>query len=163
MNYSKIEFCDSVNGPGLRTTLFVSGCTHCCPNCHNKSTWNFKAGQEFTQETIDEIIESVGNPYIAGLSLSGGDPFHPRNTPTVLSLVKQFRLTFGKSKTIWAWTGYLLEELQERGMEYQTDLLLDGVDVLIDGPYIEALKDPSLQWRGSSNQRIINLKSCWTE
>jgi anaerobic ribonucleoside-triphosphate reductase activating protein len=154
MNHSKIEYCDCSNGVGVRTTLFVSGCTSMCLGCHNKSTWNFKAGQEFTQETIDKILDSIDNEYVSGLTLSGGDPLHPKNIPDVWELVIQFRSKFGNIKNIWCWTGYLLEDLQSRSCE-QTDDILLSIDVLVDGKFVEALKDPSLQWRGSSNQRVL--------
>lgn len=154
MYYSKIEFCDCSNGIGVRTTIFVSGCTHACSNCHNQSTWNFKAGQEFTQETIAKILGSIDNDYVAGLTLSGGDPLHPKNIPAISSLVSQFRQHFGNTKDIWSWTGYTLEQLQER-LCPSTKYLLSEVDVLIDGPFVEELKDVSLKWRGSSNQRVL--------
>jgi anaerobic ribonucleoside-triphosphate reductase activating protein len=156
MHYSKIERADTQNGIGIRTTLFVSGCTHCCPNCHNKSTWNFKAGQKLTQEVIDKILASIDNDYVDGLTLSGGDPLHPKNTPSVANLVSQFRRRFGDTKNIWCWTGYLLEDLKARTDPY-TAYVLSEISVLVDGPFMEALKDPSLKWRGSSNQRVIHL------
>lgn len=157
MNYSKIEFADCSNGTGVRTTLFVSGCTHCCPSCHNKSTWNFKAGQEFTQETINKILDSIDNDYVAGLTLSGGDPLNPKNLADVWELVIQFRSKFGNTKNLWIWTGYTLEQLQSRvgyGYSQTSDILL-CTDVLVDGKFVESLKDPSLQWCGSSNQRVL--------
>lgn len=157
MHYSKIEYCDVVNGQGARTTLFVSGCTHCCSGCHNKSTWNFKAGQEFTQETIDKILNSIDNDYVSGLTLSGGDPLNPKNLADVWELVIQFRYKFGNTKSIWCWTGYVLEDLQARNCQQTNDILL-SIDVLVDGPFVESLKDPSLVWRGSSNQRVIPLR-----
>lgn len=158
MNYSKLEHCSVVNGPGIRTTIFVSGCRLNCPGCFNKVAQSFKAGQEFTQETIDNILESIDNEYVSGLSILGGEPFDVLNIPDVWELVIQFRSKFGNTKNLWMWTGYLIEDLQARGCEKTTDILL-LTDVLVDGPFVETLKDPSLAWRGSSNQRVIPLRS----
>lgn len=154
MHYSKIEYCDCSNGIGVRTTIFVSGCIHACHNCHNKTTWNFKAGQEFTQQTIGKVLDSIDNGHVSGLTLSGGDPLHPKNIPDVWELVIQFRSKFGNTKSLWCWTGYTLEQLQER-LCPSTKYLLSEIDVLIDGPFIEELKDASLKWKGSSNQRVL--------
>ncbi len=154
MHYSKIDKCSLVDGVGIRTTLFVSGCTHNCPSCHNHEAQNFRFGRGFTQDTIKEILQECSNEYCAGLSLSGGDPLHPKNVPDVLELVQEFREVFGDGKNVWCWTGYTLEHLQAR-KDWVTSLLLSSIDVLVDGPFIEALKDPSLKFRGSSNQRIL--------
>lgn len=157
MNYSKIEFADTQNGAGIRTTLFVSGCRLNCKGCFNKVAQDFRFGQEFTKEAVDELLTSIDNEYVKGLSLLGGECFDPKNIPTISSLVSQFRQCFGNTKDIWCWTGYTLEQLQER-LCPSTKYLLSEIDVLIDGPFVEELKDLSLKWRGSRNQRVIYLK-----
>lgn len=155
MNYAKIEKCDVVNGPGIRTTLFVSGCTHACPSCHNKEAQNFRFGQKFTQQTLEELLEVCSDEFCSGLTLSGGDPLHPTNILDVAHIVKAFRYRFGNTKNIWCWTGYTLEGLRNR-CDFAVSYLLENIDVLVDGPFVEALKDPALKWRGSSNQRILH-------
>ena len=154
MNYAKIDKCDTANGEGVRVSLFVSGCSINCPGCFNKPAQDFKFGKEFSQDTLDEILNLCESPYISGLSLLGGDPLHPKNVPTISSLVKAFRQRFRDTKTIWCWTGYTLEQLKERG-DPSISYILDNIDVLVDGPFVESLKDPSLSWRGSSNQRVL--------
>ena len=154
MNFSKVEVCDLINGSGIRTTLFVSGCDLGCKGCFNVAAKNFKAGQEFTQETIDNILHQTDNPYCAGLSILGGEPLHRKNIETVLDLVTQFRERFGDSKSIWVWSGYALDELRGRS-SFVVDNLLESIDVLVDGRFVESLKDPTLEFRGSSNQRIL--------
>lgn len=155
MYYSKIEYCDCSNGVGARVTLFVSGCRIGCKGCFNKAAQNFKFGQEFTQEIINKILDSIDNEYVAGLSILGGEPFDTKNVCTVYELVRQFRQRFGNTKNIWCWTGYLLEDLQARD-DLATQHLLAQIDVLVDGPFAETLKDPALVWRGSSNQRVLH-------
>lgn len=154
MNYHKYYPVDVVNGPGTRCSLFVSGCIHKCKGCYNSSTWKPDSGIPFTQEVEDQIIadlKSVKIP-LRGISLSGGDPLYPENLPTILKLLKRIRKECAE-KDVWAWTGYLLEELDEQQAE-----VIQYVDVLIDGKFVEALKDANLVWYGSSNQRIHYLR-----
>lgn len=150
MNYHKYYPIDVVNGVGTRCTLFVAGCIHQCRGCYNKSTWSPDSGILFTQEMEDQIIQDLNDSKIKrrGLSLSGGDPLHPANVDTILRLVKRVKEEC-PGKTIWMWTGYLLTDLNEIQRN-----IVSHIDVLIDGKFEEILKDPSLEWRGSSNQII---------
>lgn len=154
MNYHQYYPVDVVNGPGTRCTLFVSGCVHECKGCYNKSTWRLNSGMPFTQEMEDRIIADLNDTRIKrqGLSLSGGDPLHPQNVPAILKLVERVRSEC-PGKDIWIWTGYLLSELTEQQMK-----VVNQINVLIDGKFVLALKDPSLLWRGSSNQVIHYLR-----
>ncbi|AKJ41115.1 anaerobic ribonucleoside-triphosphate reductase-activating protein [Pragia fontium] len=154
MNIHQYYPIDVVNGPGTRCTLFVSGCVHQCDGCYNKSTWRLNSGVLFTEEMEDRIIADLNDCRIPrqGLSLSGGDPLHPQNVPSILKLVKRVRDEC-KGKDIWIWTGYLLSELTAQ----QRDVV-DLVNVLIDGKFIKELADPSLLWRGSSNQVVHKLR-----
>lgn len=146
MNYDRYYTCDVVNGEGLRVTLFVTGCAHACPGCYNSSTWNRLAGQAFTEEVRDRVLELCADH--DGLSLSGGDPLLPANREAVTDLCRRFKLRY-PDKDIWMWTGYLYEEVRDLPV-------LRDVDVLIDGPYRQEL--PTTQpWRGSDNQRLIRL------
>lgn len=150
MRYNQYYPIDVLNGPGTRCTLFVSGCEHQCRGCYNQSTWSLDSGVPFTQELSDRIIADLQDTRIKrrGLSLSGGDPLHPANLADVLALVKRVR-TECPGKDIWCWTGYTLETLTPEQQE-----VVDQVDALIDGKFVEELKDPSLVWHGSSNQRV---------
>ena len=150
MNYIKIRNIDISNGPGISVTLFCSGCTHNCPGCHNPGTQSFNAGKHFTEETIQLILDLCKPDYISHLALTGGDPCHPNNWPTIKELAKEFKKAYPQ-KTIWLWTGYLLEEVFE-------DLIDSEIDVIVDGRFVEELKDLRLKYRGSSNQRVIDLK-----
>ncbi len=154
MNYHQYHPIDVVNGPGTRCTLFVSGCEHHCKGCYNQSTWSLRSGHPYTQELEDRIIADLNDERIPrrGLSLSGGDPLHPANVSAVLQLVKRVKQEC-LGKDIWLWTGYLLSELSEEQKH-----VVEHVDVLIDGKFEQALADPSLDWRGSSNQVIHYLK-----
>ncbi|MGF1725590.1 anaerobic ribonucleoside-triphosphate reductase-activating protein [Photobacterium nomapromontoriensis] len=154
MNYHNYYPVDVVNGPGTRCTLFVSGCIHQCRGCYNQSTWNLDAGHTFTQAMEDQIIADLNDNRIKrrGLSLSGGDPLHPANLPSVLALVKRVRQECA-GKDIWLWSGYQLEALTDSQRE-----VIDYVDVLVDGKFEKDLHDPELLWRGSSNQVIHYLK-----
>ena len=147
MNYSAIKKTDIANGPGVRVSLFVSGCRNHCPGCFNPETWDFRYGQPYTAETEADILAALAHPWIAGLSLLGGDPFEPENERALIPLARRVRET---GKTVWCWTGYLYEQL--RGRE-----LLRYLDVLVDGPFIAAEKDISLPYAGSRNQRVIDL------
>ncbi|PNH83423.1 anaerobic ribonucleoside-triphosphate reductase-activating protein [Vibrio diazotrophicus] len=155
MNYHQYHPIDVVNGPGTRCTLFVSGCEHNCKGCYNQSTWSLRSGHPYTQDLEDRIIADLNDTRIPkrGLSLSGGDPLHPQNVSAILHLVKRVKQEC-TDKDIWLWTGYLLSELSEAQKQ-----VLEYIDVLIDGKFIKDLADPSLDWRGSSNQVIHYLKS----
>ena len=158
MNYSAIRTCDIADGPGVRVSLFVSGCTHCCKGCFNESTWDFAAGKPFTEETESRIFEACAPSHIAGLSLLGGEPFEPENQRALLPFLHKFRERFPQ-KDIWAWTGcvYERELLKESPWRCEvTDEMLSLIDVIVDGPFVESLKDISLRFRGSSNQRILD-------
>ena len=154
MNYSQYYPIDVVNGPGTRATLFVSGCIHQCKGCYNQATWSPSYGHPFTDIMQDQVILDLNDKRIKrrGLSLSGGDPLHPANLDAVLKLVKRVREEC-KGKDIWLWTGYLIDELSEEQQQ-----VVDLIDVVVDGKFEKDLADPSLEWRGSSNQVIHYLK-----
>lgn len=149
MKYGKINKTDIANGPGVRVSLFVSGCRNHCKGCFNPETWDFNYGEPFTEQTIGEILDALKPGYISGLSILGGDPFEPENIFSIMDLCYEVRRLY-PDKTIWIYTGYLYEDLRDRA-------LLQYIDVLVDGPFIEAQKNLSLQFRGSSNQRIIDV------
>ena len=160
MNYGNIKNVDIANGEGVRVSLFVSGCTHHCKNCFNPETWDFCYGKPFTKEVEDSIIKMLEPDYIKGLTLLGGEPLEPQNQEALLPFIKRIREHFGDKKSIWCYTGFLFDkDLQNNGRVHRecTDELLKNFDVLVDGPFIEDLKNISLKFRGSSNQRIINL------
>lgn len=150
MNYGKIKPVDVANGEGVRVSLFVSGCPHHCKGCFNAELWNYDAGEPFTFQTIEDIIHSCLRPYISGLSLLGGEPLDPKNIQRVTDLCALFKRTFPK-KTIWCYTGYQWEDVKHLH-------IMKYIDVLVDGQFVEALKDPRLKFRGSANQRIIDVK-----
>lgn len=159
MNYAVIKKNDIANGPGVRVSLFVSGCRHHCKNCFNEEAWDFSYGTPFTDETIDEILCALAPDYVAGLSLLGGEPFEPENQEDVLRLAQQTRQRYPQ-KTIWCYTGFTLEKdlLSGRvGSPKIVHELLSCLNVLVDGKFAEALKDPGLLFRGSSNQNIIDV------
>ncbi len=158
MNYATIKNCDIANGPGVRVSLFVSGCTHHCPGCFNEVAWDFGYGEPFTQDTINSILSMLAPDYIRGLTLLGGEPFEPQNQGPVLTLVRQVREKYPE-KTIWAFSGYLYEKISSGtlGDWDTTKQLLSNLDVLVDGPFIEAKKNLALRFRGSENQRLIDL------
>lgn len=160
MNYCNIKDCDIADGPGVRVTLFVSGCTNHCEGCFQPETWNFNYGDEFTKEVEDRLLKLLEPHYIAGLTLLGGDPFEPSNQIALLPFVRRVRSTFPE-KSIWAYSGFTYEELKHEGSHPRceaTDELLGLLDVLVDGRFVEAKKDLRLRFRGSSNQRIIDIK-----
>lgn len=160
MNYGAIKKTDVANGEGVRVSLFVSGCTHHCKNCFNPETWNFCYGKPFTQETEDEIIEALKPNYIKGLTLLGGEPMEPQNQERLLPLLKRVKKEFGDSKNVWCYTGYTLEDdllSPSRARCEHTDELLKHIDTLVDGEFVEELKNLMLKFRGSSNQRVINV------
>ncbi len=160
MNYCAIKKSDVANGPGMRVTLFVSGCTNHCPGCFQPETWDFDYGQPFTKETEDRLIELLRPSYVSGLTLLGGDPFEPQNQRALLPFLRRVKAELPK-KTIWAFTGFVLEkELLADGSHPRcevTDHMLGLIDVLVDGRFIEAQKDVTLRFRGSRNQRLIDL------
>ena len=167
MNYAQIKYCDIANGVGVRTTLFVSGCRLGCPNCFNQVAWDFAAGQPFTREVEDAIIESLSTPYVAGLSVLGGEPMEPENQQGLVGFLERVREEFprdvagaGTPKTIWMYSGHTWEQLAPGGawnLGDVTDRILDTLDVLVDGPFVQAQHDITLRFRGSANQRIIDV------
>lgn len=159
MYYATIKKYDVANGPGVRVSLFVSGCTHHCKNCFNSVAWDFKYGNVFTEETIEEIIEALDKSYIEGLSLLGGEPFELSNQEGILPLIQEVKKKF-PNKTIWAYSGYLYDEylLPLSRKNDTTRTILENIDVLVDGKFVEELKNPRLLFRGSSNQRIIDVQ-----
>ena len=160
MYYGEIKKCDIANGEGVRVSLFVSGCTHHCPGCFNQDTWDFRYGREYTEETQEEILAAMAPGYIDGLSLLGGEPFEPENQKELVKLLRQVKEKYPE-KNIWCYSGYLFDkELlgDSRARCEATDEMLSMIDVLVDGRFIEAKKDIRLVFRGSSNQRVIDVK-----
>ena len=155
MKYSGIIKDDVANGPGIRTSLFVSGCRNNCPGCFNPKEQNFDYGETFTDEVIDDIISSVDDPYHSGIAILGGDPMEPENARDLIPLIIKFREKFGNSKDIWLFTGYTYEYLNSTNDSRYN--LLFSVDVIVDGLFIESEKDLTLKFKGSKNQRIIDI------
>ncbi len=149
MHYNKIRKMDISNGPGVRVSIFMQGCEFHCKNCFNPETWDFNKGKEFTDATIARIIELASKDYIAGLSILGGEPMHPKNIKNTALLAKTFKEKYPK-KDVWVWSGFLFEDLKK-------DEVLNYIDVLVDGRYQDELHDFRLKFRGSSNQRIIDV------
>lgn len=159
MNYAEIKDCDIANGPGVRISLFVSGCTHHCPGCFNEVAWDFDYGTPFTQETIDKILLMLAPPYIRGVTLLGGEPFEPQNQGAIVELLRQVKAKYPQ-KSIWAFSGYLFDKdiLSGRLGPWEiTREYLSYLDVLVDGPFVEAKKNLALRFRGSENQRLIDV------
>ena len=160
MNYATIKNYDIADGPGVRVSLFVSGCRHHCKGCFNAETWDFRFGQPYTKETQAEILDYLKPDYIQGFTLLGGEPFEPENQVELVHLLREIRQTYPK-KDIWCYTGYLYDVDLIKGGKVFTDVtqeMLSYIDVLVDGEFIEAEKDLSLEFRGSRNQRIIDLR-----
>ncbi|MEG0367268.1 MAG: anaerobic ribonucleoside-triphosphate reductase activating protein [Coprobacillus sp.] len=159
MHFATIKEVDIANGAGVRVSLFVSGCTHRCQDCFNDIAWDFQYGEEFTQETIDYILKALSPSYIKGLSLLGGEPMEPSNQQGLLPLLRQFKQMY-PDKDVWCYSGYVLEELLEGGKAHIdiTNEILNDIDILVDGKFVAELKDIRLKFRGSSNQRIIDMK-----
>lgn len=160
MYYGMIKTCDIADGEGVRTTLFVSGCTNKCKGCFQPETWDFYYGRQFTQETENEIINKTDSDYISGLTLLGGEPFEPENQRALVPFLKRFREAL-PDKSIWSYTGFVYDrDLVPGGRKYTevTDQMLSMIDVLVDGPFVEEKKNISLRFRGSENQRIIDMK-----
>lgn len=149
-NYIRIDKADSANGPGVRAVLWLAGCNHHCPGCHNPETWDPTMGQPFTDETMNELLSSLSEPYIKGLTLSGGDPLFPDTREITQLIVKTCKEKL-PNKDIWLWTGYLWEDIKE--LE-----LMRYIDVVVDGPFIMAKKDMRLPYSGSTNQRVIDVQ-----
>lgn len=159
MNYGNIKKYDIADGPGVRVSLFVSGCRHHCKGCFNSETWDFNYGQPYTEDTEAEIIEALKPDYIQGLTLLGGEPFEPENQVELVKLLRKVREVYPK-KDIWSYTGFIYDcDLQKGGRAFTevTEEMLSYIDVLVDGPFIEAERDLTLVFRGSRNQRILKL------
>lgn len=159
MNYATIKPRDIANGPGVRVSLFVSGCTHHCKNCFNQEAWDFDYGEPFTQETIDHIIDLTRPSFVKGITLLGGEPFEPENQPELVKLLRQIKREL-PGKSIWAFSGYLFDKdiLAGRlGNPAITREFVSYLDVLVDGPFIEEKKNLGLRFRGSENQRLIDV------
>lgn len=151
MKYNKIRKMDISNGPGVRVSIFMQGCTFNCKNCFNPDTHDFKSGKDFTEETIDKVLELCSKDYIVGLSILGGEPLHPKNIEGSTLLAKKFKEKY-PTKNLWVWSGYTFEE-------YIKDKeIINYIDVLVDGQYNDDLHSPLLKWKGSSNQRVIDVK-----
>ena len=180
MNYHNITYPDMNNGDGLRVVLWLSGCNHHCKNCQNPQTWDVNSGILFDESAKEELFRELGKDYISGITLTGGDPLHENNLDEVISLIKEIRERF-PSKTIWLYTGYVVKLVEHRmvdldynivyGYSFMTEnpsknaidnfkraSIIGGVDVVVDGEYKEELRDVSLHWVGSSNQRVIDIK-----
>ena len=165
MYFGEIKNCDIANGQGVRVTLFVSGCTNRCEGCFQPQTWDFHYGRPFTKETEDELLAMLAPSYINGLTLLGGEPMEPENQRALLPFVRRVRETYPE-KTVWCYSGFTLEELLTDGSHPRceaTDGLLALIDVLVDGKFVLAKKDISLRFRGSSNQRLLDLPATLRE
>lgn len=161
MNYAEIKQCDIANGTGVRTTLFVSGCRHRCAGCFNAEAWDFAAGKPFTREVEDQIIASLEVPYVNGLSVLGGEPLEPENQEALAPFLERVRSREPKT-SIWLWSGFTWEQLMDKGCRAHTKWLvpiLQSIDVLVDGPFEQDKKELGLRFRGSANQRIIDVGS----
>ena len=151
MHYNKIRKMDISNGPGVRVSIFFQGCEFHCKNCFNPETWNFDKGEEFTDEVIEKVLDLCKEDHIAGLSILGGEPMHPKNIEGTTKLAKAFKEKY-PDKTIWAWSGFLFDE-------YVKDKeVVKYLDVLVDGQFVDELRNPTLKWKGSANQRVIDVK-----
>lgn len=165
MHYCNIKDCDISNGPGVRVSLFVSGCRNHCPNCFQPETWNFEYGEMFTSNTVDEILKKLSPDYISGLTILGGEPMEPENQLFIYAFIQAIKPHI-QNKTIWLYTGFTFEDFfnpSSRACRHAAQAILNDIDVLVDGKFVEELKDISLQFRGSSNQRIIDMKKTLKE
>ena len=151
MRYNLIRKMDISNGPGVRVSVFMQGCSFHCKNCFNSETWDFDGGKEFNDETIEKILNLCGQNYVEGLSILGGEPMHPTNIEGTTKLAKAFKEKY-PNKSIWVWSGFLYDR------DLKDKEVLKYIDVLVDGQYVDELHDPTLKWRGSSNQRVIDVK-----
>ena len=150
MRYNLIRKMDISNGPGVRVSIFMQGCSFHCKNCFNPETWDFEGGQEFTEDTINKVLELSDKKEVKGLSILGGEPMHPTNIEGTTKLAKAFKEKYPE-KNIWAWSGFKYEDIKNND-------IFNYIDVLVDGQYKDELHDPTLKWRGSSNQRVIDIK-----
>ena len=151
MRYNKIRKMDISNGPGIRVSIFMQGCSFHCKDCFNSETWDFKAGKEFNDEFINKVLDLASLPHIVGLSILGGEPMHPNNREGTIKLAKAFKKRY-PDKDIWVWSGYLFDELKDiDGLSY--------IDTLVDGRFVIEQANPTLKFRGSSNQRVIDVKN----
>lgn len=150
MRYNKIRKMDISNGPGIRVSIFMQGCSFHCKDCFNNETWDFKAGKEFNDDVINKVLDLASLPHIVGLSILGGEPMHPNNREGTIKLAKAFKKRY-PDKDIWVWSGYLFDELKDiEGLSY--------IDTLVDGRFVLEQANPTLKFRGSSNQRVIDVK-----
>jgi len=159
MYYGELKKCDIANGAGVRVSLFVSGCTNRCPGCFQPQTWDFCYGKPYTAATEAEIFAELERSYVNGLSVLGGEPFEPENQRQLVTLLEKVKERF-PDKTVWVFTGCTLEDLLSDGSSHRcevTDEMLSYIDILVDGPFVESEKDISLQFRGSRNQRVIDM------
>ncbi len=152
MRYYKIRKLDVANGQGLRVSIFMQGCSFHCKNCFNPETHDFEGGKEFTDDTIKTVLDLCDRDHIAGLSILGGEPMHPKNIEGTTKLAKEFKKRF-PNKTIWVWTGFLMDR------DLMDKEVLKYIDVLVDGQYVDELRHPNLKWKGSSNQRVIDVQA----
>ena len=151
MKYNLIRKMDISNGPGLRVSVFMQGCEFHCKNCFNPETWDFEGGKDFNKETIDEVLELCNKDHIKGLSILGGEPMHPKNIEATTELAKAFKEKY-PNKNIWVWSGFKFDE------DLKDKEVMNYIDVLVDGRYSDELHDPTLKWKGSSNQRVIDVQ-----
>ena len=151
MRYNVIRKMDISNGPGVRVSVFMQGCSFHCKNCFNPETWDFEGGKEFTDSTIEKILELCNKEHIKGLSILGGEPMHDKNIEATTKLAKEFKEKY-PSKNLWVWSGFKFDE------DLENKEVLKYIDVLVDGVYKDELHDPTLKWRGSSNQRVIDVQ-----
>ena len=156
MRYNKIRKMDISDGPGVRVSIFMQGCAFHCKNCFNPETWDFENGKEFTDETIERVLELCGNENITGLSILGGEPMHPTNIEGTTKLAKAFKEKY-PNKTLWAWSGFLFDKW------VKDKEVAKYLDVLVDGQYVDELRNPLLKWKGSSNQRVIDVQKSLKE
>ena len=156
MRYNKIRKMDISNGPGVRVSIFTQGCAFNCPNCFNPETHDFNGGKEFTDETLDKILNLCDNENVEGLSILGGEPCHPKNIEGTTRLAKAFKAKFQK-KDLWIWSGFSFDK------DLKDKELMNYADVVVDGQYIDAVRNPSLKWKGSDNQRVIDVKKSLKE
>ena len=156
MRYNKIRKMDISNGPGVRVSIFTQGCAFTCPNCFNPETHDFNGGKEFTDETLDKILNLCDNENVEGLSILGGEPCHPKNIEGTTRLAKAFKAKFPK-KDLWIWSGFSFDK------DLKDKELMNYADVVVDGQYIDAVRNPSLKWKGSDNQRVIDVKKSLKE
>ena len=150
MRYNKIRKMDISNGPGVRVSIFLQGCAFKCKNCFNPETHDFNGGLEFNQDVVNKVLELANKDHIAGLSILGGEPMHPKNIEATKMLAKAFKEKY-PDKTVWVWSGFLFDNLKDKDA-------LNYIDVLVDGQFVEQLRDPMLHWKGSSNQRVIDVQ-----